>query len=203
VADIASRLEPNTNAAQFSKDKFTYIFGSTWEKDERYLIRFINECDTDARFIIAPHEINESHIQFIVNRLDKKTVRYSKLSGEDLSKYRVLIIDSIGLLASLYRYANVAYIGGGFGKGIHNILEPAVHGIPVVFGPNYHKFREATELVRDEGAFPVNNYKELTEIFTLLVNNRVVLKNAGGSTRQFVQRNLGATEVILSYLKKN
>jgi 3-deoxy-D-manno-octulosonic-acid transferase len=203
VAKIASEAKPNEKVAEFTDGRFTFIVGSSWEKDEHHLIRYINENDSDACYVIAPHETNEAHIRQIIDRLHKKAVRYSRYSSIENRRDKVLIIDNIGLLSSLYRYADVAYIGGGFGKGIHNILEPAVQGIPVVFGPKYYKFREAVELKNEGGAFTVNTYRQVRDIFDLLRNNRVKLEESGRATRHFVQRNMGATDVIINYLKKN
>ncbi len=203
VIQIAAQAKQIDIAENFTKGRFTYILGSTWKKDEDIIIPYINECKSDVCFIIAPHEIGTNHIQQLINSLHKRVVLYSMFYEKALSEARVLIIDNIGFLSSIYRYGNVAYIGGGFGKGIHNILEPAVYGMPVVFGPRFHKFREAVELVREKGAFPVNSYNELKKIFDKLREDTHALKAASESTRQFVQRNLGATQAILNYLKKS
>ncbi len=203
VAQIAVQSRQIDTVNNFTEGRFTYVFGSTWKKDEDIIIPYINSCKSDACFIIAPHEIGEAHIQQLMNRLHKRVTLYSLAYGKSLSEARVFIIDNIGLLSSIYRYANVAYIGGGFGKGIHNILEPAVYGMPVVFGPRYHKFSEAVELLREGGAFPVNSFEELKNILDKLREEKDSLASASEATKQFVQRNLGATQAILNYLKKS
>ena len=203
VAQIADNPKQISTVKNFAEGRFTYIFGSTWKKDEDIIVPYINNCKSDSCFIIAPHEIGSDHIQQLANRLHKRVALYSLAYGKSLSEARVLIIDNIGLLSSIYQYGNVAYIGGGFGKGIHNILEPSVYGLPVVFGPRYHKFREAVELIRQGGAYPVHTFEELKKVFDKMFEDKHTLKFASESTRQFVQSNLGATQAILNYLKKS
>lgn len=202
VAEIAKETQAAVIAENFSKGRFTYVLGSTWTKDEDLLIRYINENNSDACFIIAPHEIGKNHIQQLVNRMHRRVALYSMANGDEIKLAKVLILDNIGILSSTYRYGDVAFLGGGFGKGIHNILEPAVYGMPVVFGPKYRKFREAIELVKEGGAFPVSSFEELKSIFDTLREDKKKLEKTSIATKQFVQRNLGATGVILNYLKK-
>ena len=137
------------------------VAGSTWPGDEDLLIRYINSCDETVKFIMAPHEIHEEHIRRIIQQLKKSFVRFSEATENNVTDKQVLIIDNIGLLSSLYRYGDIAYIGGGFGKGIHNILEAATFGLPVLFGPNYAKFNEAVELIRLGGAVSITGMDEL------------------------------------------
>ena len=203
VVKIAEQSKQLDTVSSFTKGRFTCIFGSTWKKDEDIILEYINSCKSEACFIIAPHEIGKAHIQQLINRLHKRVVLYSQAFGSSLAEARVLIIDNIGLLSSIYRYGNVAYIGGGFRKGIHNILEPAVYGLPVVFGPKYHKFSEAVELIREKGAFSVDSFEGLKNILDKLREEKNALSSASEATLQFVQRNLGATQVILNYLKKS
>lgn len=203
VVKIAEQSKQLDTVSNFTKGRFTYIFGSTWKKDEDIILEYINACKSDVCFIIAPHEIGETHIQQLINRLHKRGVLYSQAYGTSLFEARVLIIDNIGLLSSIYRYGNVAYIGGGFRKGIHNILEPAVYGLPVVFGPKYRKFSEAVELIREKGAFSIDSFEGLKNILDKFREDDNALSSASKATRQFVQRNLGATQVILNYLKKS
>ncbi len=134
-------------ARLFSEGHDCLVAGSTWPEDEEFLTRFINESDSKMRFIIAPHEINASRILQLTSRITRDFVLYSQAAQAEYTEKQVLIIDNIGMLSSLYRYGRIAYIGGGFGKGIHNILEAAAFGIPVIFGPNFEKFREARELL--------------------------------------------------------
>jgi 3-deoxy-D-manno-octulosonic-acid transferase len=202
VVQIAAEAKQNIVVQQFASGRFTYIFGSTWEKDEELIVEFINCCKLDVCYIIAPHEIHPFNIKNLVSKIEKKTILYSEAKRSELNEARVLIIDNIGMLSSLYRYGQLAYIGGGFGKGIHNILEAAVYGIPVVFGPNHKKFREAVELVREEGGFAVNNFNELKEILGRLREKKDKLSDASQKTLAFIKKNTGATETILSFLKR-
>jgi len=202
VVQIAEKESKIDIAREFSENRFTYVFGSTWSKDEDIIIPYINDSKSDSCFILAPHEISEAHIKNLINRLHKRVALFSLAYGKSLSEAKVLIIDNIGMLSKLYRYGKVAYVGGGFRKGIHNILEPAVYGMPVVFGPRYHKFREAVQLIREGGAFSVSNYDELKNILDKLREEKSVLDVASGATRKFVQSNLGATQAIIEYLKK-
>lgn len=203
VAQIALQPRQNEKVSSFINNRFTFIFGSTWKKDEELIITYINSCKSDSCFIIAPHEIEKKHIQNLANRLHKRVALYSLSYGKSLSETRVLIIDNIGLLSSIYQYGNVAFIGGGFSKGIHNILEPAVFGLPVIFGPKYHKFSEANVLIREGGAFPVNSYEQFKAILDKLREDKEYLTATSDATEKFVQRNLGATQAILKYLKKS
>jgi 3-deoxy-D-manno-octulosonic-acid transferase len=202
VAEIARESKHIEIAKRFSEGYFTYICGSTWEKDEDIICDYINQSTTGSRFIIAPHEISPAHIAQIQKKLDRKAALFSQSESESFEKVKVLIIDNIGILSSIYRYGKMAYIGGGFGVGIHNILEAAVYGMPVVFGPNFRKFREAVELVKEGGAFPVNSYEELKPLCDNFRENEKSLKKASEATKAFVNMNLGATEVIMKYLRK-
>jgi 3-deoxy-D-manno-octulosonic-acid transferase len=203
VAEIAKDSKSLDIAEKFARGRFTFIIGSSWANDEDLIIRYINESPSQACFIIAPHEIIPRHIDQIVKRLHKQVMLYSQAAGKEVGKADVLIIDNIGLLSSLYRYGNVAYIGGGFRKGIHNILEPSVYGMPLVFGPRYHKYREAVELVNEKGAYPVHSYQEIKCVFNSLMKDSEKHKASSLATQKFVQRNLGATRVILNFLKSS
>jgi 3-deoxy-D-manno-octulosonic-acid transferase len=203
VSEIASSSKKIEIAERFSKGYYTYICGSTWDKDEDILCSYINQSTQGVRFIVAPHEISEAHISGLRKKIDRKVALYSQADSETFEKINVLIIDNIGLLSSIYKYGKVAYIGGGFGVGIHNILEAAVYGMPVVFGPNFQKFREAVELVKDGGAFPISSYEELKELFDNFRENEKSLNKAAEATKTFVNLNIGATEVIMKYLRKS
>ena len=184
----------------FKNNKFTIVAGSTWKEDEEILIRLIHESENDQKWILAPHEIQENHIAQIIRSVKRPVIRYSEINKSDSSQANVLIIDNIGMLSSLYYYGNLAFIGGGFGKGIHNILEAATYGIPVLFGPKFKAFQEAIDMVNSGGAFSVKSYEELMNIFQQLVNNPEHLKNSGNIARKYVQSNLGATESIVKKL---
>ena len=202
VAQIVAETKEIPIAQEFSRDKFTFIFGSTWEKDEDILTHYINSDKSGSRFIIAPHEIHESHIKNLASKLLVPYILYSEAGKSDLSSTTVLIINNIGMLSSLYRYAQIAYIGGGFGTGIHNILEAAVYGMPVVFGPHYSKFREAHELINAGGAFPIKSYEDLKLRFEELQDNADLLASTSNATKNYVKKNLGATQIILDNLSQ-
>ena len=186
----------------FKNGKKILICGSTWEKDEAIIIKYINESKNDLKYIIAPHEISNSRISGIMNKLKVKKIKYSDADIENHEDYKVLIIDNIGYLSLLYRYAEISYIGGGFGAGIHNILEPASFGLPVIFGPNYYKFREAKSLVEKGGAFHVNNFKQFENIINPFLDNDKELKRVSTICSEFVNENVGATKIILGEIIK-
>jgi len=173
------------------------IAGSTWPKDEELLVQYLR-LHPDVKLIIAPHEVHASHITEISKLLDGKFVRYSDANADNAKTTNCLVVDIIGILSSVYRYGHVAYIGGGFGVGIHNTLEAAVYGIPVVFGTNYQKFREARELIAIGGAFSISNYVTLEAQFDLLLKDNSAGKKAG----EYVKSNTGATEMILKQLNQ-
>ena len=171
------------------------VAGSSWPKDEELLVQYLR-LHPDVKLIMAPHEVHNSHIAEISKLLDGKFVRYSDATAENVKSTNCLVVDIIGILSSIYRYANVTYIGGGFGVGIHNTLEAAVYGLPVVFGTNYQKFREARELIAIGGAFSISNYVTLEAQFDLLLKDN----NAGKIAGEYVKSNTGATEMILKVL---
>jgi len=170
------------------------VAGSTWPADEELLNTIIESC-TDWKFIIAPHEIAETNIQGLEKQLLGKTIRYSNLEVHKLTLPQVLIIDNIGLLSSLYAYGTIAYIGGGFGKGIHNTLEAAAFGLPVIFGPNYQKFQEAKDLIELKAGFSISNQAELNDCFKLLQADTE--NSAGAKAKAYVDSHTGATVQIL------
>jgi len=187
----------------FVDNKVTFIAGSTWPKDEELLVNFINnESDSDQKFIIAPHNINANEIAKFKKSFSKKVILYSECSNKDLSSFQVLIVDTIGLLSQIYNYADIAYVGGGFGSGIHNILEPATFGTPIMIGPNYHKFKEAKDLVKIGACNVVNNYSEFKTILNSLVINADIRKNMGKFSKNYIIDNIGSTKIIFDYIHK-
>lgn len=172
------------------------IAGSTWEPDEKLLARYI-ETHPDVALVLAPHEIHEAHLHRIFQLFEGRYVRYTESTMKNLDLVRVLVIDTIGLLSSIYRYGNIAYIGGGFGVGIHNTIEAAVFGMPVIFGPNYKHFREACALIDAGGGFSVRNYSELERI---LDQSDEEHRQQGALSAAYVQSELGATERIYNQL---
>ncbi len=197
VYEIAQKVEKNPLIEKFKNNHRLIIGGSSWEQDENILLHYINETDNDQLcYIIAPHEINPAHINNIINKLNKKALKYSEANQNNIENYKVLIIDNVGMLSSLYQYAEIAFIGGGFGKGIHNILEPATFGIPVIFGPCYHKFREAHDLINGQAAKTINNYDTFKKNMTLYLDNHQIMIKAGNTAAQYVKNNKGATAYI-------
>ncbi len=190
---------------QFKNNQKTIVVGSSWPKDEELLVQFINDfADEKLKFIIAPHNIKEEQIQNLRKSITKSTVLFSEKDEmlnrnqkDKISDFQVFIIDTIGILTKIYSYADVAYVGGGFGNpGVHNILEPATFGIPIVIGPNYSHFAEATALVALEGCVSINNPKDLIEVLTELIYKDPIREEKGHICETFVQMNKGATNTI-------
>lgn len=171
------------------------IAGSTWDKDEEILIPFFNQ-HPEIKLIIAPHEINENHLAQLKNRIKRPCTLYSEADEKEIEKTDCLIIDCLGLLSSAYKYGEIAYIGGGFGGGIHNVLEAAVYGIPVLFGPNYGKFREAKELIASKGAFSVSSENDFSAQMNNLLIYTELIRDAGKKASNYVINNLDATQEI-------
>ena len=195
VKQIAENAKQIVKVEQFCDGRPAIVCGSTWPPDEEILLEYIN-CHPDGyKWIIVPHEIGENHIKAILDKCRKKVARYTS-ENTDLADKEVLIIDCIGLLSSIYRYGKIAYIGGGFGVGIHNTLEAAVYGIPVIFGPKYQKFNEAVSLIREGGAFSISNGAELSEILDSLIQHPAIAETAGQKALEYVNSQLGATAVI-------
>ncbi len=179
----------------------TIVIGSSWPKDEELLANYINQSSDNVKFIIAPHNIKKEQIATLRALITKKTVLFSEKESKQLSDYPVFIIDTIGILTKIYSYADIAYVGGGFGNpGVHNILEPATFGIPIIIGPNYSHFAEATALVQSEGCIAVKNQSELTDSLNLLLHNLDERLEKGHICETFVQMNKGATQTILNYI---
>ncbi len=204
VFEITQQTGEIEIARKFKNSEKTFVVGSLWPEDLDVLAPFINEHRNSLKFILAPHEISERFILQIEQLLSVKTIRYSNAqSAENLETYSVLIIDNIGMLSILYRYGEFAFVGGAFGKGLHNILEAACYGIPIFFGDqNYQKFQEANELIMRGGAFAVSGYIDLKKNFELLNNKPESFLLACDVTRSYVEDNLGATTKIVSYCNK-
>lgn len=195
-----------------------FICGSTWPADEKVLFPWIRDVireqqnnrtvaagpgsEGTLKFIIAPHDTGESRIHEIVEGLGVPSIRYSELTGESCNAADILIIDTVGILSQLYRYAMVAFIGGGFGTGLHNIQEPITFGVPVLFGPGYHKFREATDLVRLGGAFTLSTTMELRLIVEKLTGDPLLYRRTSECCRNYVDENRGATGKIMNWFRQ-
>lgn len=178
-----------------------FVAGSSWPPDENIFIPFFNEHE-DWRLLIAPHVIAEEHLKLILSLIKgKKVVRYTQTTPEEAAEADVLIIDCFGLLSSMYNYGDVAYIGGGFGVGIHNTLEAAVWNMPVIFGPNNKKFQEAQGLLKSGGGFEINTYEDFSGLMSSLMNDETFLKQAGDKAGAFVAHLAGATDKVLASVK--
>lgn len=178
-----------------------FVAGSSWPPDENIFIPFFNE-HKDWRLLIAPHVIAEEHLKLILSLIKgKKVVRYTQTTPEEAAEADVLIIDCFGLLSSMYNYGDVAYIGGGFGVGIHNTLEAAVWNMPVIFGPNNKKFQEAQGLLKSDGGFEINTNEDFSGLMSSLMNDETFLKQAGDKAGAFVAHLAGATDKVLASVK--
>ena len=201
---VAAILEKDNTLdfiAQFKNQTLTVVVGSSWSKDEHLLVDFINTTHHRVKFIIAPHNIKAEQIQQLKNSISKKAVLYSEMKDENLADFEVFIIDTIGILTKIYSYADIAYVGGGFGNpGVHNILEPATFGVPIVIGDNYSHFAEATALVNMGGCLSISNQNELNETFENLFQNEDIRHEKGHICSTFVQMNKNATNTILKYI---
>ena len=199
VADISEnyRLGGHTELllSEFINDK-TIVAGSTWQADEQLLARYIEEHN-DVKLILVPHEIDELHLGQIFNIFKGRYVRFSEADSRNIRMTRVLLIDTIGMLSKLYHYSAIAYVGGGFGAGIHNTLEPAAHGKAVVFGPNYKNFREATAMISCGAAISINNYQQLASALDNAFLNAELM---GNKAAEYVQSEQGATAKILELI---
>jgi 3-deoxy-D-manno-octulosonic-acid transferase len=173
-----------------------FLAGSSWKPDEEIISQYINKFPDKMKWVFAPHEIDKSNIERLEKLFTVPVVRFSEFS-ENSSEARVLIIDNIGMLSSAYKYANISAIGGGFGKGIHNILEPACWSVPVIFGPNYKKFREAVELINEKGAMTFNSFGEFSEILDNWLSDEDFYLKSAKTAGEYVKRNTGATPLII------
>ncbi|MFZ4678711.1 MAG: 3-deoxy-D-manno-octulosonic acid transferase [Flavobacterium sp.] len=201
VVSILERDNSLDFIKQFKNNTITIVIGSSWPKDESLLVNYINQTNVKVKFIIAPHNIKVEQIQELKNSITKKTILFSEKENTDLSSYDVLIVDTIGILTKIYSYADIAYVGGGFGNpGVHNILEPATFGIPIIVGPNYSHFAEAVALVHQEGCISIANQNELNDTFSNLISNEDIRLEKGHICSTYVQMNKGATEVILKHI---
>lgn len=203
VITLAENVKPIPHILDFKQGKKIIVAGSTWEEDEKLWITYLKKYPAeDYKVIFAPHLVGEGHITQLENKLNEtnvSTIRYSQIDEtKDVGKYTVLIIDSIGLLSSLYQYATFAYIGGGFGAGIHNTLEPATFGIPVVFGKRYKKFHEAVIMLQKKAVFSVSNFSEFEIIVKKLLSDELFVEKAGRGAKAFIVSQKGSSEKILS-----
>ncbi len=202
---------------EFKNNILTVVVGSSWPKDEELLVNFINQSAENVKFIIAPHNIKSNQILELQKSINKKSILFSDYSDSlqtshekslvqtlhatSVQEYNVFIIDTIGILTKIYSYADIAYVGGGFGNpGVHNLLEPATFGVPVVIGPNYSHFAEAIALVNMEGCISIANQNQMSDAFKNLINNDDIRHEKGHICKTFVQMNKGATDKVVSYI---
>lgn len=206
VIDIRNNARPLPLVEQFTRAKedsntapFVLVAGSSWQPDEDILLDYVNR-HPDLRLVIAPHVVNDAHIQEIEQKLTTPALRYSQATLENVDDYRVLIIDGYGLLSSIYRYATVAYVGGGFGVGIHNVPEAAVYGIPVIIGPNHQRFAEAVALIANGGCKNIENAEDFSVIMDDFLENPAHIAQAGSAAGDYIHQNAGATPVIYQHV---
>ncbi|WP_290168583.1 3-deoxy-D-manno-octulosonic acid transferase [uncultured Muribaculum sp.] len=196
VTDIMESCVEIPQAAALTRDaSLTIVAGSTWPPDESNLLPCFN-VHPGMKLIIAPHEVNEERIAAIESQLNRPSCRLSTATPEEAAKCDCIIVDCYGKLSSAYRYGNIAYIGGGFGVGIHNLNEAAVYDIPVIFGPHYHKFKEARDLIKCKGGFSFSNKEEFDAIIEPIVNDKKLREQYGKNAGNYVKENLGATRII-------
>lgn len=202
VAELAGRASDLPEIANFKGEEKIMVVGSCWPEDLDVIVPFINEHAHTIKFIVAPHEVTEPFISNFERTVTAKSIRYSSLlSGKD-EDTQVLIIDNVGMLSKLYKYGEFAYIGGAFGKGLHNILEAACYGMPIFFGnKNYQKFQEAVDLINRGGAFTVNHYLDFKDTYETITEPQTFLL-ACEVTRQYVEENQGATEKVMQHCRK-
>ena len=185
----------------FKQGQFCLVAGSTWPQDEDILVKYINQGPDNLKVVLVPHDIDEASCDDLIRRLRKRAVRFSQMKLEEIHEFQVLVIDKVGLLTRIYSYADTAYVGGGFITGLHNTLEPAVFGIPVVIGPKYRGFREAIDLVESGGMFSIRSYSEFHEIMESCRTDRELRRIAGRKCAEYVQKNTGASIRIVEGIR--
>ena len=196
VLDICAAAKQLPLVQKFKGDVLTFVAGSSWGPDEDIFIKYFN-AHPEMKLIIAPHVVNDSHLKEIESKLQRSCVRYTKATEENVQQADCLIIDCYGLLSSIYRYGEISYIGGGFGVGIHNVLEATVYGIPVIFGPNNKKFREAQHLLANKGGFEINSYEDFEQLMNKFLSDEAYLKQSGKAAGDYVKGNAGAMGKIM------
>lgn len=186
---------------KFKQNQLCFVAGSTWPEDEAILTSYINTTSENIKFVFAPHTIKKEAIEKLKASVNKNVVLYSEIDPKDISQFDVLIIDTIGLLTKVYSYADIAYVGGGFATGLHNTLEPAVFGIPVLIGPEYKGFKEAEELVAKKGLISITTLDDFRVQMTQLLNSETYYNGTKNVNSNYIMAHKGATEVIVNYIK--
>jgi len=203
VIEISENVQPNSLIEAFCAGSDVIIAGSTWLEDDKELAHYVNSRQF-VKFIIAPHDIGKSRLEEC-RKLYKNSMFYSSfVSSSETTNINTLIIDNVGMLSSLYKYATISFIGGGFGEdGVHNVLEAAVYGKPVVFGPEYEKFNEAIELLKSGGGISIENALQLEATFDRLLSNRSDYEPSASASINYVYSKRGATQKILQFIQEN
>lgn len=206
VIKRADSVYPIEGIREFCGESRIIVAGSSWQEEEAFLYRFFREGLAGGyKLILCPHDVSGKHLNSIRIKFGSDLISYTDfiLNSSNAKGKTVLLIDRIGLLASLYSYADIAIIGGAFGRGLHSILEPAAFGLPIIFGPSYHKFIEAVELVKSGGGFSVASYDEFSTVLSRLISDENTLLSAGKGCRKYIENNRGATALIISHLLEN
>lgn len=200
VSEILVRDNQLDFMTEFKGDHFCFVAGSTWPEDEEILVDYINTTTAPLKHVIAPRSIKSATVERLKRNLKKKTLCFSEREGKDLAAYEVLLIDTIGLLSKIYNYADVAYVGGAFATGLHNTLEPAVYGIPVLIGPEYDRFKEARDLVQKGGIYVIHHLAEFQSVMERFVQDPDFRAKTGHINATYVKENTGATDAILRHI---
>ncbi len=201
VTDIMATTKSFPIVENFTKGKFTLIIGSSWQPDEDIIIPYFNS-HPEMRLIVAPHEFDAERVEALKSRITRKCVLYTETNETEAVDADCLILNCFGILSSCYRYAQVAHIGGGFGVGIHNINEAAVYGMPVIFGPKYHKFKEAHDLIAAGGAFSIQSAEEFSAKMNKMLSDKTYLADCGTRAKHYIESQLGATKRIYNKIFK-
>ncbi|RKR14176.1 3-deoxy-D-manno-octulosonic-acid transferase [Maribacter vaceletii] len=202
VSEILQRDNTLNFMQNFKGNSKCFIAGSSWPEDEEIIVEYINKNESNLKYVIAPHNIKGEHINKLKKSILKKVVLYSEIEHTTINSYDVLLVDTIGLLTKIYSYADIAYVGGGFTTGLHNTLEPAVFGIPILIGPNYNGFKEVEDLVKQKGILPIINTLEFKEVMSLLLSDKKLFNETSVINKNYVINNTGASVQILDYLRK-
>jgi 3-deoxy-D-manno-octulosonic-acid transferase len=202
VSEILERDNTLSFMTKFKQDKFCFVAGSSWPEDEKIIVEHINNSKYGAKYVIAPHNIKEGQIKSLKESISKRTILYSEIGNKQLEDFEVLLVDTIGLLTKIYSYADIAYVGGGFKTGLHNTLEPAVFGIPILIGPNYKGFKEAEDLVEKGGTIVIKNKDEFSNAFKKLFNDKSTARQIGQINKKYTFSKTGATTKLMNHLKQ-
>jgi 3-deoxy-D-manno-octulosonic-acid transferase len=200
VYEIAGKAKAFPLIEKFKGNNRIFIAGSTWPPDETLIFDLIRKNPKNLKFIIAPHEVHKERINGIMKQLPAGSLRFSEINASNVEAAMVIVVDNIGILSHLYQYGDFAHIGGGFGVGIHNILEAATFGLPVIFGPNYQKFREARDLIGRRGAFAVSDKPEFSDVTEKIINDKEVFEQASRVCKVYVEEKRGASDIIMEFV---